>query len=115
MKEMTVKFSDFEDTNLTLGERLSELARMNEPGSAAKWLAAMTGASLTTTKGWLVDGKSPQDKHLRRLARNCGRNVVLALFAPEIDDHEAELDRKIAATEAALAQLKAGKAAQDRL
>ncbi len=91
-----------------------DVLRTYVPQGTQKRLARLTGAKLSTTEGWVQKGSWPQRKHLGALVREFGADLLLALFAQEIEDHEARLDRDIARLEAQKAASEARRKAAAR-
>ena len=79
----------------TLGVRLKQELRARYPAHTAKQVARLTGADLRTARSWVEEGKAPQEHHLRAIVRELGRDVLNALFGPEIETHNEKLMREI--------------------
>jgi hypothetical protein len=84
-----------ENATDTLGVRLKQELRSRYPAHTAKQVARVTGADLRTARSWVEEGKAPQEHHLRAIVRELGRDVLHALFSPEIETHNEKLLREI--------------------
>ena len=84
-----------ENATDTLGVRLKQELRSRYPAHTAKQVARVTGADLRTARSWVEEGKAPQEHHLRAIVRELGRDVLHALFGPEIETHNEKLLREI--------------------
>lgn len=76
----------------------------------AKRLAHDAGVSPRTAEGWL-SGKSPHPDTLAKIIGKWGRDALLILFSPELENHAATLQREAEEAEAKARELKAKLAA----
>jgi|GEM_PF-3390519 len=92
---------------LSLGERVRKLLRQRYGPNAAKKLASLTGVDLRTANGWVTEGREPRGAALLKIIADMGRDGLLALFSPEVEEHEERLRRKISEHTNEVARLKA--------
>lgn len=79
----------------TLGERIQRVLRSRYSVHAAKQAARITGADVRTARSWVEEGKAPQEQHLRAIIQELGRDALIALFSPEIEQHADRVEREI--------------------
>ena len=94
------------DQNTPLGERVQVLLRNEFGRDAAKKSASITDAEIRTSRGWVEEGREPRGWHLLAIIKHLGRDGLLALFSPEIDDHAARIERQIDELEEEAARLR---------
>lgn len=104
-------FGNEPHTLSSFNDRLCREARRRYPRHTAKMLARDAGVTPRTAESWLTEGRSPQADTLTHIIKKWGRDALLTLFSPEIQDHAATLEREAAEAEAKARELKAKLAA----
>jgi uncharacterized small protein (DUF1192 family) len=99
-------------------ERLAAYLERKFPardGYRYKRMANTFRTTPATAENW-VRGHWPQSKHLQRIVRHFGQDVLDAIFGPDIDETLARLRQEEASLEAQLAEKRARRlAAESRL
>ena len=70
-----------------------------------------TEERVETLKKLWTEGKAPHIDTFRSIIKSWGRDALLILFSPEIEDHAAQLEREAEEAEARARELKAKLAA----
>lgn len=109
MTELGMQVMDLED--YALQQRLAQFLRDQYPSEHAragkeKRLGRDIGCDVRTAKN-LMAGHWPSARHLQGIIRRFGRDVVIAVFEPEIDAAAAELAKEVRRLEEELARLNA--------
>lgn len=86
---------EVENARKSLGERVQIYLRWRFGPHAAKHAAAITGADLRTARGWVEEAREPKGEALLAIIKDMGRDGLLAVFSPEVEDHEARMQRQI--------------------
>lgn len=101
MADGSVHIMDFEDQ--TLLDRFAEYVRPYP----AKVLAQAIKCDERTAKHFRAGTSWPTHRHWREIIRAFGRDVIAAVFEPEINDTLARLDREAVQLEERLALVRA--------
>lgn len=99
---------EVENARKPLGERVQIYLRWRFGPHAAKHAAALTGADLRTARGWVEESREPRAEALLAIIKDMGRDGLLAMFSPEVETHEARLERRINELRKEAARLEAG-------